>query len=113
MAFSDTIETDFLLTVYLFSESLSQDSNGNYGTTITTIAHTLKGDIQPASRWLHYDLPHGDRSRITHLGLFDVPTTLPAPANKCRDTTNSKTYEIRNVSNWPGDHLELDLEEIV
>jgi hypothetical protein len=113
MAFSDTIEQELRVTCAFTRESNAPDGNGNYGASVTTIAYGVLGDIQPARRWLHYDLRQGDRSKITHTGFFDVPAALPAVGDTCRDGTNDKRYQIRNVMAWAGDHLELDLEEVI
>ena len=48
MAFSDSIDADMLLTgIRFMRESTAQNASGDYVTAATTIAHTVKGDIQP------------------------------------------------------------------
>jgi hypothetical protein len=109
MAFSDSIQSDLLLTDIRFTrESNEQDANGDYTTVATTIAHTVKGDIQPDSGRF-YAGPQGSDYLITHRGFFDVPSTVPIVGDKC--VSGATEYQIRNVRDWKL-HLELDMEEL-
>lgn len=111
MAFSDSIAADLLLTgVRFMRESNEQDANGDYVTVATTIAHTVKGDIQPdGGRGRFYAGLQGSDYLITHRGFFDVPSTVPIEGDKC--VSGSKEYQIRAVADWK-DHLELSMEEL-
>ena len=109
MAFSTTIESDFLTTVYVTRSGFAQDASGNYGTAATTVASGLQGDIQPASRSLYRATDQGADYRVTHVGFFDVPGTVPVEGDKCVDGTTE--YAIRNVRDFK-DHLEMDLERL-
>jgi hypothetical protein len=111
MAFSDSIEATFLNSCYVVRRATTPDSAGNYGTTVTTIASDLLGDLQPArpGAVLYRQMAQGADYRITHTGFFDVPTTVPAVGDDLIQGTT--TYAIRAASNWK-DHLELELERL-
>lgn len=120
--FSDTIEASVLVEVAFLRDSVTPESGGNYGTSVTTLASGVRGDIQAFKppRWVmqrnqgrFMDTERGSRTRITHTGFFDCPAALPIPGDTCLDVTHGVSYTIRAVSNWPGDHLELDLERVV
>jgi hypothetical protein len=110
MAFSDSIDRDMLLTgVRFMRESNAQDANGDYTTVATTISHTVKGDIQPATLGSYMASQAGSDYRITHRGFFDVPATVPAEGDKC--VAGSLSYQVRNVRDFKT-HMELDMERL-
>ena len=109
MAFSDSIETDLLATVYFTRESQAQNSRGDYVTAAATVAHTVKGDLQAATTSLWLSGAQGADYRITHRLFCDVPSSVPAEDDHCVD--GSTEYAVRNVRNW-ATHLELDMERL-
>ena len=111
MAFSDSIESTFLNSVYVVRRATAPDSLGNYGTTVTTGATNLLGDIQAARMGgvLYSQTARGADYRITHMGFFDVPSAVPVEGDDLIQA--GTTYAVRNVRNWK-DHLELELERL-
>jgi hypothetical protein len=109
MAFSDTIESDLRTTVYVTRAGTGQDANGNYVSGVTTVTSGLVGDVQPASRWSYRSSEQGADYRITHVGFFDVPSTVPTEGDTVVD--GSTQYAIRNTRDFK-DHLELDMERL-
>ncbi|MCR4338929.1 MAG: hypothetical protein NUW01_03470 [Gemmatimonadaceae bacterium] len=111
MAFSDSIETTFLTSIYVTRKGIVPDSAGNYTTAATTVTSGVKGDIQAArpSAANYRQTPQGADYRITHMGFFDLPSTLPVEGDVVVDASSS--YAVRNVMDW-SDHLELDLERL-
>ncbi len=109
MAFSDTIETTFLTTVYVTRVTQSQDGSGNYDSSVATVAHGLRGDVQPASRWSYRPTDRGADYRVTHAGFFDVHPSVPAEGDTLHD--GAAEYAVRNVRDYK-DHVELDLERL-
>lgn len=112
MAFSDSIESDLLLTgIRFMRESTGQDANGDYVTAATTVVSGVSGDIQPMAVGFraYIATSMGSDYLITHRGFFDVPATVPAVGDKC--VSGSLEYQVRNVRDFK-DHLELDMEEL-
>ncbi len=109
MAFSDTIESDLRTTVYVTRAGAGQDASGNYVSGVTTVTSGLVGDIQPASRWSYRSSEQGADYRITHVGFFDVPATVPVEGDTVVD--GSTQYAVRNTRDFK-DHLELDMERL-
>ena len=109
MAFSDTIEADLKTTVYVTRDGASQDASGNYVSGVTTVTSGLSGDIQPSARWSYHSSEQGADYRITHVGFFDVPATVPQEGDTLVD--GSTEYAIRNARDFK-DHLELDMERM-
>ena len=110
-AFSAAIESTFLNSCYVVRRGITPDSAGNYGTTVTTIASNLLGDLQPArpGAVLYRQMTQGADSRITHVAFLDVPATIPAVGDDLIKGTI--TYAVRSTMNWK-DHLELELERL-
>tara|TARA_Y100000034_G_scaffold122165_2_gene167302 strand:+ start:724 stop:1068 length:345 start_codon:yes stop_codon:yes gene_type:complete len=112
MAFSDSIDADMLLTgIRFMRESTAQNASGDYVTAATTIAHTVKGDIQPMQPGFtsYMATQAGGDYELTHRGFFDVPDTLPVEGDKCIAGTNE--YQVRNCRDFKT-HLELDMERL-
>jgi len=105
--YSDSIESEFLKTVYAVRESEGQDARGNYATAATTVTHTWKGDLQPASTSDILRTDRGSDYTPTHMFYGDVPSSIPARNDVMVD--GSDRYAIRNVQNWK-DHIEVTLE---
>jgi len=110
MAFSSSIDPDMLLTgIRFMRESTGPDASGDYVTAATTIAHTVKGDIQPMrpTTGAFRATATGADYQITHQGFFDIPSTVPAEGDVCVSGVN--TFQVRNVRDFKT-HLELDME---
>ena len=108
-AFSDSIESTFLTSIYATRVSTAPDASFNYGTSVTTICANVLGDIQPARPSLtnYRQTSAGADYTITHVGFFDVPGTVPDLGDHVVNGAN--TYVARNVRNFK-DHLEIELE---
>lgn len=111
MAFSDSIESTMLTSIYVTRKGLVPDSSGNYTSSATTVTSGVLGDIQAArpSAANYRQTEQGADYRITHVGFFDVPATLPALGDLVIDA--GLNYAVRNVMDW-SDHLQLELERL-
>ena len=108
--FSDSIDNDMLISgIRFMRESLGQNASGDYGSVATTIAHTIKGDVQPSSASAYRMTAQGSDYLITHKGFFDVPAAVPVVGDKC--VADGVNYQVRGVQNFKT-HLQCDLEHL-